>query len=197
MSTSRDAYRALKAPSPPAPPESPPAAPARQSPKAAITPSTHTYRLFTLLKSVRPAGFCQTDAKRRDCTTFRREVKGKCSVPQDIRHQRPRDHCPKARSTRRSWIRPMKLFDTFRSPAGQIDFVKVGRALAAAGTTDLYFAGGFDAILQGCRQILQLPRWKFRSGTIIVVSARQNIHGMEHASSETRKVTGPAGSTFK
>jgi hypothetical protein len=76
MSTSRDAYRALKAPSPPAPPESPPAAPARQSPKAAITPSTHTYRLFTLLKSVRPAGFCQTDAKRRDYTTFRSEVKG-------------------------------------------------------------------------------------------------------------------------
>src|SRR6185295_4806980 len=55
MSTSRDAYRALKAPSPPAPPESPPAAPARQSPKATITPSTHTYRLFTLLKSVDPA----------------------------------------------------------------------------------------------------------------------------------------------
>ena len=76
MSTSRDAYRALKAPSPPAPPESPPAAPARQSPKATITPSTHTYRLFTLLKSVRPAGFCQTDAKRRDYTTFRSEVKG-------------------------------------------------------------------------------------------------------------------------
>jgi hypothetical protein len=76
MSTSRDAYRALKAPSPPAPPESPPASPARQSPKATITPSTHTYRLFTLLKSVRPAGFCQTDAKRRDYTIFRSEVKG-------------------------------------------------------------------------------------------------------------------------
>ena len=53
--------------------------PARQSypqptsnlpPKATITPSTHTYRLFTLLKSVRAAGFCQTDAKRRDYTTL-------------------------------------------------------------------------------------------------------------------------------
>jgi hypothetical protein len=45
----------------------------------------------------------------------------------------------------------MKLFGTFRAPAGRIDFVKVGRALAAAGTTDLYFAGGFGAILQRCR----------------------------------------------
>ena len=44
--------------------------PARQTPKATITPSTHTYRLFTLLKSVRAAGFCQTDAKRRDYTTL-------------------------------------------------------------------------------------------------------------------------------
>ena len=103
MSTSRDAYRALESPA-----NQPPARvssrklPVSRTPKAAITPSTHTYRLFTLLKSVRPAGFCQTDAKRRDCTTFRREVKGKCSVPQDIRHPRPRDHRPKARSTRRS-----------------------------------------------------------------------------------------------
>ena len=44
--------------------------PANQTPKATITPSTHTYRLFTLLKSVRPTGFCQTDAKRRDYTTL-------------------------------------------------------------------------------------------------------------------------------
>src|SRR4029078_11054977 len=60
MSTSRDASRALKAPSPPAPPESPPAAPAHQSPKATITPSTHTYRLFTLLKSVLAPGRAAT-----------------------------------------------------------------------------------------------------------------------------------------
>ena len=142
MSTSRDAYRALKAPSPPAPPESPPAAPARQSPKAAITPSTHTYRLFTLLKSVRPAGFCQTDAKRRDCTTFRREVKGKCSVPPDIGRPTPENHVPKSAVHADRQSRTMKLFDTFRSRAGRIDFVNVGRALAAAGTNDLYFAGG-------------------------------------------------------
>ena len=48
-----------------------------QAPKPAITPSTHTYRLFTLLKSVRPPGFCQTDAKRRDYTTLCSWVKDK------------------------------------------------------------------------------------------------------------------------
>jgi hypothetical protein len=74
---------------------------------------------------------------------------------------------------------------------------EVGRALAVAGRTDLYFDGGFGAILQNCRQILQLPRWKFPSGAIILVFARQNIIGIEHASSETRALTGRAGSTFK
>src|SRR6185369_16191944 len=70
MSTSRDAYRALESPATSHPPESPPASSRRQTPKATITPSTHTYRLFTLLKSVRAAGSCQTDAKRRDYTTL-------------------------------------------------------------------------------------------------------------------------------
>ena len=143
MSTSRDAYRALESPA-----NQPPARvssrklPVSRTPKAAITPSTHTYRLFTLLKSVRPAGFCQTDAKRRDCTTFRREVKGKCSVPPHIGRPTPGNHVPKSAVHADRQSRTMKLFDTFRSRAGRIDFVKVGRALAAAGTTDLYFAGG-------------------------------------------------------
>src|SRR5689334_12974929 len=58
-----------------------------QSPRATITPSTHTYRLFTLLKSVRASGFCQTDAKRRDYTILTSWVKGKPSLPRDCGSQ--------------------------------------------------------------------------------------------------------------
>jgi hypothetical protein len=58
MSTSRDAYRA------PALPvtshQSYPQLTSNLPPKATITPSTHTYRLFTLLKSVRAPGRATT-----------------------------------------------------------------------------------------------------------------------------------------
>jgi hypothetical protein len=94
----------------------------------------------------------------------------------------------------------MKLSDSFRSLTGRIDLETSIEPLQwpEEPTYTLLRAAVVSALsLQTCRQILQLPRWKFRSSAIIVVFPSQNINGMEHASSETREVTGPAGSTFK
>src|SRR5690349_428312 len=59
MSTSRDACRAPRH-QPTSPTRVAPSFTSNQSPRATITPSTHTYRLFTLLKSVRAPGRAPT-----------------------------------------------------------------------------------------------------------------------------------------
>ena len=59
MSTSRDLYRAPRHPKY-QPTEVSPSTPATRTPKATTTPSTHTYRLFTLLKSVLRPGRAST-----------------------------------------------------------------------------------------------------------------------------------------